>query len=1251
MSLLDRFRGAPRPAGPQPRMFAVPDDDGLTVVQGPAAPPDDHWPVTSELAAHLLAELTDQELAQPRANGHFLPWKSVYTVVEDPDRCADLEHLALPPIGKLSLRLRSENSLADEDFIIGIDGWMDQGRPTMAERTGAIVRIGTRRELLPNATYELAESIVDFYKENRRTPDFNRKHWSKIRSLAMKAGAGMDQFLATTIVVTPEKLAIRLVDTDVAGTGVLEIQPWFKGAPDEWLEQFDRAASVRDRYSIATASGGLVDVIITPKVSSVLGAIKAMPGRRAAGPLAERFVENPFAALGPDANDVIDEHQFEAARDEAGIRFQRFIARVDFSNEAVPKVGVVIETLSQERGEAKFEAFASPNDLKVFIAKIETKIQAGFQIAEWRRHRLQLDADTGEQLEILRATYIEWTKPKIEIRAADVMDLKRYSERVAGIGVQERIVSPYIPKNSEQDPWFPEPPLDVGGKLSVEVPLDNGRQLDLLIDTKVYKTLCESVATAEAAGKATIDIPGHPGVLPVDRARALVEELQPRFSQAPPPPRPPPGPHRTLTRKERHELLLRGNIDSAEFSEQRALDLRLPLAAQPQLPRGLKSSVKLKDHQLQGIAWMQHLLALAPLMCRGAVLADDMGLGKTLQLLTVICFALEHKPTLNPILVIAPVALLENWKEEASKFFAPGALPILELCGETLNKLRVPRSAIEAELLDRGIAKFLRSDWLGNAKIVLTTYETLRDLEFSLATVRWSMMICDESQKIKNPAAMVTRAAKKQNAEFRIACTGTPVENTLADLWCLFDFVQPGLLGSLNEFGSTYRRPIECQTDEERARVEQLRELINPQILRRTKADVAKDLPPKVVVESARQLKLSDYQRRLYSDAMEQFKLRNDPNRSVPFKNHLGLLQYLRKICIAPQEYGRGSKLELLQDYKVKNPKIAWLMDTLKAIRSANEKAIVFCEFREMQVMLRHYIEQVFQLTPDIINGDTESASTAADSRQKRIKRFSESPGFGVIILSPIAVGFGVNIQAANHVIHFTRTWNPAKEDQATDRAYRIGQEKTVYVYYPVVRADFPTFDVKLDQLLERKRTLSHDMLNGAGSVSEQEFEDIVEIDDRIFDERIMIDGTESLDGRTFEALIAALWKRRGFNAVELTPASGDGGVDVIARRSSAGELVQCKSSSMHGHHLGWEAIKDLVTGEARYRYEHPGIQFRKIAVTNQHFNSNTQHQAQLNNVELIERADLAKLLEEHRIVRRDVDAVLASPTFIRLPA
>jgi SNF2 family DNA or RNA helicase len=208
-------------------------------------------------------------------------------------------------------------------------------------------------------------------------------------------------------------------------------------------------------------------------------------------------------------------------------------------------------------------------------------------------------------------------------------------------------------------------------------------------------------------------------------------------------------------------------------------------------------------------------------------------------------------------------------------------------------------------------------------------------------------------------------------------------------------------------------------------------------------------------------------------------------------------LQYLRRLCTDPQSlYKTTNDLELLAESERHSPKLAWLLAELRKIREKEEKVIVFCEFRNLQRTLQRAIEERFGIVPDIINGDTSASADHIDNRQRRINRFQSQAGFGVIILSPLAIGFGVNIQAANHVVHFTRTWNPAKEDQATDRAYRIGQTKKVYVYYPVVVAtDFTTFDAKLDSLLDWKRELSRDMLNGSGDLPTTEFLDLQDVD------------------------------------------------------------------------------------------------------------------------------------------------------------
>ncbi|MDP2835163.1 MAG: DEAD/DEAH box helicase, partial [Pseudomonadota bacterium] len=432
----------------------------------------------------------------------------------------------------------------------------------------------------------------------------------------------------------------------------------------------------------------------------------------------------------------------------------------------------------------------------------------------------------------------------------------------------------------------------------------------------------------------------------------------------------------------------------------------------------------------------QHLWRHSPGYARGGLLADDMGLGKTLQLLTFLARAFADTPDLPPALVVAPVALLDNWQKEIERFFAPGTFRVLTLYDRELKACRVSREEIDQQLRGEGLTRFLRPNWRGNAQLVLTTYETLRDYEFSLAREAWSVMVCDEAQKIKSPAALVTQAAKSMNARFKIAATGTPVENSLTDLWCLFDFIQPGLLGALNEFGRKYKRPIEARTEKEKAALEELQALFAPQLLRRTKDEVIK-LPPKMEAPDCRALPISNAQRRLYAEALAAHRAKIAACDSTKVgQAMLGMLHHLRVLCAHPVPMGQvADTSQPLPDALEASPKLAWLMATLDSIKRRDEKAIVFTELRDIQRVLQHYIGEHFGVRPVIVNGDTHTRPDKDASRQNLIDAFQARPGFGVIILSTHAVGFGLNIQAANHVIHYTRPWNPAKEDQATDRA------------------------------------------------------------------------------------------------------------------------------------------------------------------------------------------------------------------------
>lgn len=1037
----------------------------------------------------LLNQLEELGYLETDDEAFILPWANLYRLLGEEENDGPEQLLALlklPPLGYLRPSLKSDGSLEDLDFRITLGEWQDGigNRFTPKEINGAVLSCAGQSQLLSEAVWRLVESVRSFYAlpPEQRSPLTNRKAWGEIRRHALAARAPMADFLQKTVVLSPEKLLFNLNKSTLPGSTTIQVEPTFADAPRQWLDTFDRFATIPERYDIPNGLG-IVQVLISPAVRSVLQEIRRWPGRTVAGKRAEAFLRNPYATLGDDALAVIDEQQFEQARVAAGIEFERFFVEVEHGDDGkITGVTLLIESVAGENRQSSRYPFADAKELAKFIGRFEQRWQGGFQCLAWEGYELEILGDAEYQLANLKLLLVEWsTKPTISLAYADVFDLGRYSERIEGIGVEKLEVSPYIARKDDAAGWIPE-----NVEWGFFVANDQSAAPTLVpLTTCDLNQLEQTIDRAEQQGSTDIDFPGIAQPIPIGQARQLLNNLniaQQQVQQAEFDPQ--------QLNKQRQKLLLKSNIDHVDYREARKQTLELPSSSQALLPSALRDSVMLKQHQLQGVAWLQHLWHHAPQHCRGALLADDMGLGKTLQILAFIALCLQDEPAMEPVLVVAPVSLLENWQEEIDKFFQPNSLPVLMLYGNKLKAKKLDKTEIDPQLLGEGLAKFLQADWLGDAKLVLTTYETLRDLEFSLAAQPWSVMVCDEAQKIKNPAALVTRSAKKQNVRFKIACTGTPVENSLADLWCLFDFIQPGLLGALNAFGARYRKPIEAKTDAEQARLDELRALIGPQTLRRTKAQVAKDLPQKIEEESCRSLPMSGFQRQLYRDAVQTFRKRQN----AALSHHLGLIQYLRLVCCNPYPHAQKPNLhEPVGERLKQSPKLAWLLETLGNIRQRQEKAIVFVDLLDLQRQLQHHIGQQLGIWPDIINGSTSAAASAVNSRQKRLKAFQERPGFGVIILSPLAVGFGVNIQAANHVIHFTRTWNPAKEDQATDRAYRIGQTKDVYVYYPVITAEFVTFDMKLDQLLAWKRGLAGDMLNGCGDLSAADFAGLVE--------------------------------------------------------------------------------------------------------------------------------------------------------------
>jgi superfamily II DNA or RNA helicase len=1191
--------------------------------------------------ATLLDQLVTEDLAAQQDHAYAMSWEHVYELSRSRAYASSLPLLLLPPLLQLVPHLQSHGSLTDPDFAIAISGWGDAtGAPARVQAlTGGIIRVDGSLGLLPAPVWRLLAAIATFdaRPQQDRTAVTTRRHWGLIRRLSVEADAVLDDFLARSIVVTPETLDIEFRRVHVGETSVVEIQPGFEGAPERWLEAFDQWETVPPHINMPTPQGA-VHVAFTEPVRSVLREIKRLPGRRAAGARAEAFLLNPLAALGDDAAKVIDIDQFTAARDRAEIQFERFRPIILRDTAGYPgEVGIEIDLPD---GNTVRKMFSDTADIQAFVTALAQRLQKGLQLLSWREFEFELDGDAPRHLADLKSALTARANPTL-IRHDRVYDLSSYYDRILGIGEAQPFLSAYIVKKSDEEGWFQKNLLAV---LKFRPP-NTTEDVTFPLSSDSLPEIATAIAKAKQGGCATVKLPGCPTELPLDEVDAAVAAFEAALNQ-PPPPEPVASEHEPKSRS-RPTLLIKSNIDALDHLESREQRLANTGAALER-PRALRPEVSLLPHQVSGVARLQHLFKASPDHCRGVLLADDMGLGKTLQLLTFITWAFEQDPDLPAAMIVAPVSLLENWQNEIVRFFEPGTTPVLTAYGDALADLRVPRASIDADLQKEGLVRFLKPGWRGNAKIVLTTYETLRDLEFTFAQDQWSILVCDEAQKIKNPNALVTRAAKKLNVRFRVACTGTPVENSLTDIWCLFDMVQPGLLGALNTFGREYGRIIETRADTASQKLEALRHLIEPQVIRRMKTDVATDLKKKIKASNCT-VAMSNEQRMLYAGALELHTGQSDANGQAAL-HHLGLLQHLRLICADPRHYGIETFVpEVLASYRRKAPKMDWLLRTLHDIQDKNDKVLIFAEHRDVQRLLQHYIRAEFKIVPAIVNGDTAVSATAHRSRQKIITEFQNVPGFGVLILSPLAVGYGVNIQAANHVVHYLRHWNPAKEDQATDRAYRIGQKKDVTVYCPLtVAPDFKTFDVKLDELLENKRSLAGDMLEGADAVSLSDFDlrDIApNAEKTLRNDPVTLDLVERSAPLFFEALAAALWQKQGYRC-RLTQQS-DAGVDIVGIRGQEGILIQCKTSSATDRQLGWEAVRDVVGGTAIYAEKFPTVRFRRIGLTNQRFNSRAHERARANDVMLVEKDGIARLIEKFPLGRLDVLGKLAEERFV----
>lgn len=486
-----------------------------------------------------------------------------------------------------------------------------------------------------------------------------------------------------------------------------------------------------------------------------------------------------------------------------------------------------------------------------------------------------------------------------------------------------------------------------------------------------------------------------------------------------------------------------------------------------QVTPGNELKATLRPYQQAGVRWLYLLTRLG----LGACLADDMGLGKTIQVLSLLLVLKRERasevqrPNLHrPSLLVAPASLLANWAAEITRF-AP-SLTMLIAHPSVLSAAEL--QAIDAQQLE-GI------------DLVITSYGSLMRLPV-LETMHWQVAVLDEAQAIKNPGTKQTRQVKKLVAHSRIALTGTPVENRLSDLWSIFDFTHPGLLGTDKVFAKFTKRLAAAE------HFGPLRELVRPYILRRLKTDkrVIDDLPDKTELKAF--CHLSPHQAALYQRAVKDLATALADAEGIGRKGVvLSFLMRFKQICNYPSQW-LGDAAWNATD----SGKFARLRELAEVIAAKQEKVLVFTQFRETTEPLAAFLGSVFGREGLVLHGGTPVAK-----RRAMVQRFQEDELIPFFVLSLKAGGSGLNLTAASHVIHFDRWWNPAVENQATDRAFRIGQTRNVLVHKFVCRG---TVEDKIDQLIESKQRLVKDVLEGGAELmltemSDKELLDLVTLD------------------------------------------------------------------------------------------------------------------------------------------------------------
>lgn len=726
------------------------------------------------------------------------------------------------------------------------------------------------------------------------------------------------------------------------------------------------------------------------------------------------------------------------------------------------------------------------------------------------------------------------------------------------------------------------------------------------------------------------------------------------------------------------------NTQNDEVSQQITVDIALHdtdlpedltmSPAEPPLYTGDLFSADYKYHfypyQEEGTRWIASHFPPADKLDSyyGGLLADDMGLGKTFMVLAAMNVYLRQTERKKPILAIMPVVLLENWRQEIGRVFmespftdiviltASGQLREFRQDGrrrERLVQKGEDASAIRYSLKIGEQFGNLRLDRPG--RLVLTNYDTLRDYQFSLCMVDWGCVVFDEAQEIKNPNTIRSRAARGLKADFRLAVTGTPVENSLNDIWALFDTVKPGLLGHFQDFRRKYAIPSHQGGAIETGR--RLRQKIGHHMLRRTKEEKLSGLPKKLIhdgmMDDSYSAMMSGEQLEAYNAVVSHVAYTRQHGDAAKIRSLLlPSLHKLQAISLHPL-FGQNAGIPVVSTGKAlatifeQSAKLKLLIKILDEIKAREEKALIFVINKNLQVFLATALGQKYGLTVSIINGDTKAVAnpnSRSPDRMSLIRAFENAPGFNILCLSPLAAGVGLTIIGANNVIHLERHWNPAKEAQATDRVYRIGAPRDVHVYYPILQhPTLKSFDVNLNELLQRKVGLK-DVVLAPSEIQADDFDKDSLFGTEILNERVSPELLPSLDWKYFEALCALLGEKEWRGEAFLTCRSGDYGADVIIT-GATNVLMQCKTSQ--NKFCRTNAVTEPYSALPSYE-KRTGKKFNQavLAINAPAVDHKVSERAEDLGIVIWDRVKIGALLIKHEIYINDLDQLLARRIF-----